>query len=131
MLANEGGRASELSGRVGERLGDVINAITFCVIAKALTQHLAEARRKQWTLPTRCGRGALGREEAEAEAAVEEAELVIEGMMPYWMDPSSVGLDALGGGARAGSVVPNDISIDRMVVLTGPNTAGAPPRPKP
>jgi hypothetical protein len=125
MLANEGGGASELSGRVGERMGDVINAITFCVIAKALTQHLAEAHRKQWSLPTRCGQGAPGRQE-EAVETEDEAELVIEGMMPYWMDPSAAGLDALGGGggARAGSVVPNDISIDRMVVLTGPNTAG-------
>ena len=36
--------------------------------------------------------------------------------MPYWMDVS-----ASGGGQR---VVRNDIALDSMVVLTGPNTAG-------
>ena len=51
-------------------------------------------------------------------AAISLAAVVmeLEGLMPYWMDVA-----ASGGGQR---VVRNDITLDAMVVLTGPNTAG-------
>ena len=81
---------------------DLMNATTFYTIAKALTLHVAEARRKQWCLPARLPPAHSG------------ARLEITGMVPYWMDPSQ----------PASKVVRNDISIQEMVVLTGPNTAG-------
>jgi hypothetical protein len=110
----------ELSARISERLADVINAITFCIVAKALTQHLAEAHRKQWTLPVLCSRQPA---EVEDQGALQH--LAIEGMMPYWMDPSAGSHDSAdSGGDCRNKVVANDIDIDKMVVLTGPNTAG-------
>ena len=104
--------------------------------------HLREAQRKQWCHPTRVlpatpgrGRNAAGQAAEAAEGAGAGAEragagaigvgggagaggvsMELEGLMPYWMDVA-----ASGGGQRVGR---NDITLDAMVVLTGPNTAG-------
>ena len=117
-----------------------VHAITRLECLQVL--HLREAQRKQWCHPTRVlpatpgrGRNAAGQAAEAAEGAGAGAErggagaigvdggagaggvaMELEGLMPYWMDVA-----ASGGGQR---VVRNDITLDAMVVLTGPNTAG-------
>lgn len=65
------------------------------------------------------------RQPADVKAQGALQHLAIEGMMPYWMDPSAGHHDSAdSGGDCRNKVVANDIDIDKMVVLTGPNTAG-------
>ena len=73
----------------------VINAVTFCQVSKALCSHV-EAVGQQWCT-------------AETGAVDENPTIEMEGAVPFWIDSGGVA---------------NDITLDGMMILTGPNTAG-------
>lgn len=84
-----------LSQRVSPHMAEVVVASTLCLVSKALTLHVTEGARRDWTLPDQ----PHDRDEGPVE---------IEGMRPYWLPQG----------------VCNDLTTDGLVVLTGPNTSG-------
>ncbi|KAG1665669.1 hypothetical protein FOA52_005459 [Chlamydomonas sp. UWO 241] len=78
------------------------------IVGFALVAHTTEARRRGWCVPQL---------ESESEVKASKSSgstprLEVSYMVPYWTEET----DAL--------TVPNDLVIDRMILLTGPNMAG-------
>lgn len=103
---------------------ELVTASMFAVIAAGLDAHVREGRRKGWNLPH------LNNSSSSSSSSIESpspsaspspslhsttSPLVIKGMWPYWMDDK---------GVNPGQVVRNDVIMEGMFLLTGPNMAG-------
>ena len=125
-------RLQELCADLEPRLPALAAAANFRVLMHALLLHAEHGLQLGWTLPELEGGGGGGGGEAadssgEAAAAAgadkgdkagadEPGPLVLQGLWPYWLDPR-VGGD--------GAAVANDIELEGVALLTGPNMAGA------
>lgn len=94
--------AAELQGSISHLRG----AITLGIIASALDSHVTQAIQSNWVMPVQ-----LTKQDASSEGPTFHA-MEVEGMWPYWMD------------GRDDSTVRNDLTLNSMVILTGPNMAG-------
>eukprot|EP00249_Psilotum_nudum_P012287 c23698_g1_i1 orf=55-3885(+) len=119
-------RVIEVLRSLAEELKMRLNSIIFIsvlgVIAKALFAHVSEASRRRWILP-KLGQDCFSierklldcqnpEENISTENAVQRSELVLVDLVPYWLDRSHH------------SVVPNNIYMDSLNLLTGPNGGG-------
>ena len=87
--------ADSLSGNVS----DLVAAATFSAIATAVSLHAKECLKKEWHPAT-----LLNADDVTTP-------WISNGLTPFWMP-------------RDGSAVPNDVTVDGLTILTGPNMAG-------
>jgi len=123
----------ELAAELGsEYQNELVTASMFAVIAAGLDAHVREGRRKGWNLPHLNNNKSDGWKDDDSSSMVSPSSslssssstscphstsspLVIKGMWPYWMDDK---------GVNPGQVVRNDVRMEGMFLLTGPNMAG-------
>ena len=75
------------------------------IVGRALMEHVDEARSRGWCVPEL-------EEVPEGGRPQGPPRLKVEGMWPYWKDK------------LAQDTVRNDLVLDRIILLTGPNMAG-------
>ena len=94
-------RLKALADDLGAHVADLVAAATFSAIAVAVTLHATRATRRGW------------RPASLPPASDTTTPFKTVGLRPFWMDD-----------AGPGSAVENDITLDGVSILTGPNMAG-------
>jgi len=94
-------RLKALADDLGAHVADLVAAATFSAIAVAVTLHATRATRRGW------------RPASLPPASDATTPFKTVGLRPFWMDD-----------AGPGSAVENDITLDGVSILTGPNMAG-------
>jgi hypothetical protein len=125
----------DLAAELGSKYqNELVTASMFAVIAAGLDAHVREGRRKGWNLPHLNNNNksngwrdddsssmmmspspSLSSSSSTSCPHSTSSPLVIKGMWPYWMDDK---------GVNPGQVVRNDVRMEGMFLLTGPNMAG-------
>ncbi|KAL3626495.1 DNA mismatch repair ATPase msh1 [Castilleja foliolosa] len=97
-----------LSAELQTKINILVFASMLLVIAKALFGHVSEGRRRKWVFPT-----LTQRHSSDDNGILQGAEgMNITGLSPYWFDVAQ------------GGAVKNDVDMNSLFLLTGPNGGG-------
>jgi hypothetical protein len=119
--------ATDITDPGAVRFRDLLTAANFSLVFRSLTEHQRMALSQQWSLPVLVdfddgdsarthGSGAKDsaptKQPTDAATALADGDcqIQVEGFWPFWKD-------------RASSVA-NDLGLDRMAILSGPNMGG-------
>lgn len=96
----------ELSGEMQTKVNILVFSSMLLVIAKALSGHVREGRRREWVVPSLYEHSSKDKNSQVAD------KMELTGLSPYWFDIAQ------------GTAIQNTIKMQSMFILTGPNGGG-------
>ncbi|XP_078440576.1 MUTL protein homolog 1 isoform X2 [Wolffia australiana] len=96
-----------LSVELQAKINILVFSSTLLIIAKALFGHVCEGRRRNWVIPE-----IAEFSRSQDEELLDKRKMELIGLLPYWFDVAE------GGGIK------NNINMESIFLLTGPNGGG-------